>query len=59
VVPLPADRDMGLDEPSVIDRPLALGEIHIRLDGVKGEVAHIFGQLWIPVAGAGTSGPRA
>jgi hypothetical protein len=38
---------------------LALGEIHVGLDGVKGEVAHIFGQLWIPVASAGPSGPRA
>jgi hypothetical protein len=51
VVPLPADRDMGLDEPSVIDRPLALGEIHVGLDGVKGEVAHIFGPAVDPRRG--------
>jgi hypothetical protein len=52
VVPLAANNGMGLHEFGVIDRALALGEIHIRLEGVKGEVADTFGPLRIPVAGA-------
>jgi hypothetical protein len=34
VVPLAANNGMGLHESGVIDRALALGEIHIRLEGI-------------------------
>jgi hypothetical protein len=38
VVPLTANRDMGLDEPGVIDQTLAPAQIHVGLEGIKGEV---------------------
>lgn len=52
VVPLAANRDMRLDEPGVIDRTLAPAQIHLGLEGVKGEIADTLGPLRIPVAGA-------
>jgi hypothetical protein len=52
VVPLTANRDMGLDEPGVIDQTLAPAQIHVGLEGIKGEVADAFGQSRIVVAGA-------
>jgi hypothetical protein len=52
VVPLTANRDMGLDEPGVIDQTLAPAQIHVGLEGIKGEVADAFGQSRIAVAGA-------
>ena len=36
VVPLTANRDMGLDEPGVIDQTLAPAQIHVGLEGIKG-----------------------
>jgi hypothetical protein len=48
VVPLAANRDMRLNEPGVIDRTLAPAQIHIRLEGGKGEIADTFGQSRIP-----------
>ena len=43
VVPLAANRDMGLDEPGVIDRTLAPAQIDVGFEAIQGQLADTFG----------------
>jgi len=52
VVPLAANRDMGLDEPGVIDRTLAPAQIDVGFEGIQAQLADAFGQSRIAVVGA-------
>jgi hypothetical protein len=51
VVPLAANRDMGLDEPGVIDQTLAPAQIDVGLEAIQGQLADTFGPPRIPVVG--------
>ena len=52
VVPLAANRDMGLDEPGVIDRTLAPAQIDVGFEAIQAQLADAFGPPRIAVVGA-------